>query len=55
MSPTAVNIGPTAVDYSCVPGLRPLPTNESKLLRKWKQQDLQQFYREQASNRYSAR
>lgn len=53
-SPHAINIGPTAVDFSMLPDSAMTPASEAKLLKRWAAQDLNQFYREQRSNHYSA-
>jgi hypothetical protein len=52
-NPNAVNIGPTAVDFSMLPGIL-VPESEAKLMKRWAAQDLSRFYAEQRSNRYSA-
>ena len=51
--PTAVNIGPTGVDFSMLPGTL-IPESEANLMKRWAAQDLSRFYVEQRSNRYSA-
>lgn len=46
-----VFLGPTAVDYSMLPAHALVPAGEAKQLRRWAEQDLADFYREQRSNR----
>lgn len=38
--------GPTAVDFSMLPGQALVPTAEAKMLAAWKAQDLASHYRE---------
>ncbi len=44
--------GPTKVDFSMLPTPTLIPTNEGKLLKSWKQQDLAKYHKESRSNYY---
>ncbi len=44
-NPHAVNIGPTAVDFSMLPDTAKIPSSEKKMLDMWAKQDLLSYER----------
>jgi hypothetical protein len=48
--PNAIHIGPTAVDFSMLPG-NPAPASEARQLQRWKAQDLAAYHHETRTRR----